>query len=85
MKFTICFKTPDALEYALNDLIEFMEPETEKELEEFKNEFENDLKEWRNHRKEHAKEYASQYIEYNEYINIEFDTEAKTVKVLPVK
>ncbi len=60
MKFRVTFKTPDALDYALDDF-----PYDES--------------------REEAKEVAKQFIEYGEYITVEFDTEAKTATVVPLR
>lgn len=57
MKFTVTFKTPDAVFYALQDL-----PSEDRE---------------------EAQELTDKFVEFNEYVHIEFDTEAQTAKVVP--
>lgn len=70
MKFRVTMKTPDALDYALEDLKEELKDHAlldEDEMEEKLNE---------------AREFAQEYMEWSEYLRVEFDTETKTVTVL---
>lgn len=55
---TVTFKTPNALEYALDGL--------------------------KQEAKDEAHRFCSQYIRYREYIDIEFDLDNQTVKVLKI-
>lgn len=70
MKFTVTMKTPDALDYALEDL--------EEQLSDHELLDEDD----RRDKLEEAREFAKEYMEWSEYIRVEFDTEAKTATVL---
>ena len=63
-------KTPDALDYALEDL--------EEQLSDHELLDEDD----RRDKLEEAREFGNQYMEWSEYIRVEFDTEAKTATVL---
>ena len=58
MIFRLSFKTPDVLDYTLEDY-----PEYQNEI----------------------KALAEKFIEYGECISIEFDTDAGTATVIPVK
>ena len=60
MKFTVTFKTPDAVQYALEELPADAD--------------------W-----EQAQAVIDKFVEYNEYVRVEFDTEAKTATVVPNK
>lgn len=59
MIFRVVFKTPNTLDYALEDLSE----EERKEAEAF----------------------AIGFIEYDEILQVEFDTEKKTARVVPIQ
>lgn len=77
MKFTVTFKDPDTAMDARMDAVreqlrESNLPEEEKEL----------LKDSRYMK---LKEFTDKWIEWDEYIHVEFDTEAGTAVVLPSK
>ena len=69
MKIEITFKTPDAVENALQEEFEFT---TDMEDEKFLEMVE---------KREKVESFLKEYIEYREYITIIFDVEQKTVKV----
>lgn len=85
MKFTVTFKTPDALDQ-LNS--EHMQPCAKHLAEdEWGHEDCDDCVEADEAEKEKLqsmKEFAEQYIEYGEYVNIEFDTDTQTAIVQKV-
>lgn len=56
MIVTVKFKTPDVLQYALEDLNE--------------------------DEREEAERFIKKYVYWSEYVDLEFDTEKETVKVL---
>lgn len=58
MKITISFKSPDAVDCALDDM------QIDKE------------------ERDEIKIKLKKFIQYNEYVHIEFDTEAETARVL---
>lgn len=66
MKFTITFKTPDALDSVLNEQ-DYCDAEEQEE------------------KSEKILSIASKFIKYGEYVNIEFDTDAGTATVVPIK
>jgi hypothetical protein len=70
MKFRVTMKTPDALNYALEDLEEQMIEHAFLDKDE------------RDEQINEAREFAEEYMEWSEYLRVEFDTEAKTVTVL---
>lgn len=79
MKFTVNFKTPDAVEYALVNEFQYEHPD------------ENGLVPVSKGRlnKEHAKvsdclDLTDKFVSWGEYIAVEFDSEAGTATVIPV-
>lgn len=70
MKFRVTFKTPDAVETAIMDELSPRIAESE------------DEKLDREDKIEELKEFASQWVKYDEYITVEFDTEAGTCRVV---
>jgi hypothetical protein len=76
MKFTVTFKTPDALDYAIEDAanndsgIEAIADDEEREDAKFALKME-------------LKMFAEKWVRYGEYINVEFDTDAGTASVRP--
>lgn len=76
MKFTVTLKDPDGFYESFKDAAEAsvssLEGVSDKEREQ--------LAEMR---LEQIKEQTSRWVEYGEYIEIEFDTEAKTATVVP--
>jgi hypothetical protein len=70
MKLKISFKSPDAVDYALD---EYFEDDEDTNLEEIE-----DLK-------EKVKESLGKWIEYDEYVVVEFDTDKMTARVVPLK
>lgn len=69
MKFTLTFKTPDVF-----DQIDFGEPDKHSIDEE----------EWDEYwiRKQAIEKVCMKFLKYNEYVSIEFDTDAMTATVL---
>jgi hypothetical protein len=77
MKFQVVFKTPDAVEEAVRDEAEYMmmsEDFVSEETEEAMRDY-----------IENAQEFASQWVQYGEVVTIEFDTKARTARVVPVR
>jgi hypothetical protein len=68
MKLTIGFKTPDAIEYALDEYRDYSDGSDEgRELDE--------------EEKETAKDKLGKWIRYGESVTIEFDLDKMTAKV----
>lgn len=67
MKFTVLFKTPDAIEYALKDLFRGIPSDSDEHYELL-------------HK---AKDTSEKFVSHGEYVNIEFDTETQTATVVP--
>ena len=68
MKLTIGFKTPDAIEYALDEYRDYSDGSDDgRELDE--------------EEKEAAKEKLGKWIRYGESVSIEFDLDKMTTKV----
>lgn len=68
MKLTIGFKTPDAIEYALEEYRDYSDGSDDgRELDE--------------EEKEAAKEKLGKWIRYGESVSIEFDLDKMTAKV----
>lgn len=86
VKFYITFKTPDAIDDAINDELENV---TERYLATAKAEGESDLdddeqEDLFNFKDEvtlQMREVATKFISHGEYVTVEFDTEAKTATV----
>jgi hypothetical protein len=79
MKFTVYFKTPDAMHYAIEEAIEWVgyeddQPPTDSEAAE----------EEKYKITEAMNAVAEKFMKYGEVITVEFDTEAKTATVLKV-
>lgn len=68
MKFTVTFKTPDAVESGIEASLVYAE-----ELSEEAKDSEMDK----------MKSLANRYVEYGEYVTLEFDTDKNSVTVLP--
>ncbi len=69
MKFTVTFKTPDAVLQALEQTLIPAICQEEESL--------------RAYRIEELEEFAAKWVRHNEYIDIEFDDVANTATVLP--
>lgn len=80
MKLRVSFKTPDALEYALEDTISEVDPEElgfdDLRVEEAEIEREEQIAE--------AKSVAERFINYGETVTIEIDTETGEARVIPL-
>lgn len=75
MKFTLTFKSPDALDQVLNSCPKCEEhPLYVEDCSDCANE---DIR-------EDIREAAGKFVEYGEYITVEFDTNTGTAKVLPL-
>jgi hypothetical protein len=88
MIFRVMFKTPDALDPVIDNLCHTSScggpecgddgnPRYCEECEELAHAFQDEQKA--------IHKFAEKFIQYNEYVTIEFDTEAKTAVVVPVK
>lgn len=75
MKINVTFKTPGIVDDAVADAVAENLPVFE---------FEEDKFEMTNNVENEVRNFLEKYIEYGEYVTIEFDTEMKTVQVLPV-
>lgn len=73
MTFQVTFKTPDALENAVDQEVEY-------ELNTLEDEYQDD--ENRDSIKAGLMKFAQKWVRYNEYVTLEFDTVADTVTVL---
>jgi hypothetical protein len=75
MKFTVMFKDPDGVWEALADAakhsIESVDGLSNRERENLAES-----------RKEQLGEFASRWIEYGEYLEVEFDTESNTARIV---
>jgi hypothetical protein len=70
MRFTVTMKHGDALHYAMEDVKEILEEDDSLDEDDKRDKLEE------------ARDFAREYMEWGEYIRVEFDTEAKTAKVL---
>jgi len=78
MKFTVQMKDPDTLQDAIEDAVK-------DDLATIEGLDEGDRESLAERRREAVMEIASEWFEYDEYLRVEIDTEAKTCTVLPVK
>jgi len=76
MKFTITFKTPDAMDDAIKDAV-FAESDCDCGLC-------PKCREIRRENEPPIRAVAEKFIEYGEYVYIELDTETGTATVLPI-
>jgi hypothetical protein len=72
MKFLIHFKTPDALDYVIKKHTQFR-----RDFEVNEEQIEEEITK--------LKSVAKKFIKFNEEIKVEFDTDAETATILPVK
>lgn len=75
MKFTVTFKTPGAVEFVIQNVID-----CDEHLENIEDE-----EEWSDAEfafKAELKEFTEKWVRYGEYIDVEFDTDAGTATVL---
>jgi len=82
MKICITFKTPDAIEYALEEALPNEKPNYETDSWEPLSEDEQDVREGK---LEEVKKFLQCYIKHGEVVTLEFDTDAKTATVFNVK
>lgn len=75
MKIRISFKSPDAVDYAVQDAFEYVEEKDPDTDEPIKNGFTPD----------DVKEQLGKWIQYGENITIEFDLAAQTASVVKRK
>jgi hypothetical protein len=76
MKFRVTFKTPDALEYAAQEV----------SVVEARQQAEHDgatFYDAQGEAYDAAIEFGKKWVKYGEYVTIEFDTEAGTATVVP--
>lgn len=83
MQFSISFKTPDAVYYAVEEEVSHLQL-TETELEDFEG-YEDPTGACREAKMEELKEFVAKWVRYGEYVNIKFDTEKGTATVETVK
>ena len=82
MQFQVIMKNPDALEEALYVL---RQTETDLALEQSgENELDEPTEEAIEDVVAICRNFAEKYFKYGEYLTVEFDTDAKTAKVIPV-
>lgn len=74
MKVSVCFKTPDAVDCAIEDALEYNE-----ELEAIADDEER--AERRDEMESELREFLEQWIQYGELVVIAFDTEKNTAEV----
>jgi len=70
MKFRVTMKTPDALDYALEDLEEQMIEHAFLDKDE------------RDEQINEARDFANRWIKWGEYIEVEFDTKEGTATIV---
>ena len=74
MKFRMTFKTPDAVDYAVEDALESIDKDIDPiKLDDVKDEIEASIR-----------KVAKKFVKYDECITIEFDTKEGTATVVPV-
>jgi hypothetical protein len=79
MKILVCLKTPDAVDYAIQDVLDRKRSILEDEG------LTGDILEAKlDEVKEKAEAFLKSYFRYGEMATLEFDTEANTAKVLQV-
>jgi hypothetical protein len=71
MKISITFKTPDALDYAVKEIVDQQHEEDDAPWDEYESE----------EREEALKEKFKKWVEYGELITVDFDLEAGTATV----
>lgn len=74
MKFTIGFKTPDAIEYALDEYRDYSDESED-----------GDGMPLSEEQREEAKEKLEKWIRYGEIVTIDFDLDKMTAKVVSIK
>lgn len=70
MKFTVTMKSPDALNYAMDDLRTILIEDGVSDEDD------------REDLIEQARDFANRWMRWGEYIDVEFDTEEGTAKVV---
>ena len=78
MKFRITMKDPDGPYECIQD-------EAKKSLKAIEGLSEDDREALHENRVNEMRAFASKWMEYGEYIEVEFDTEAETATVIPCK
>jgi hypothetical protein len=76
MKIQITFKTPDAVERAVDEAIAWERPADIAD---------DDWEDKKFYLKDNINDELQKFIKYGELVTIEIDTEAKTAIVIPVK
>lgn len=74
MIFKVTMKDPDTLYDAINDALD----------EELQDMPQDEAEVVRDIRMEKAQDIASEWFEYGEYLTVEIDTDAKTIRVVPL-
>lgn len=77
MKFKVTLKDPDGVFDAVEDVVN--------EAEDLKNLHEQEAEAAATARKERLRAFMGAWVEYGEYVTVEFDTEAGTARVVPLK
>lgn len=77
MKFFITFKTPDAVQRFVDNYLEDLTPEPAEVAE-----YDEDPEGWYQQKGEEIKRFVEKWVAYGEVVVLEFDTDAKTAKVL---
>lgn len=75
MKFQVTMKDPDQLDDAVSDAVS----ETIRDMPEDEGEAIYDI------RYEKIKKLTNEWFRYGEYLTVEIDTDARTIRVVPVK
>jgi hypothetical protein len=89
MKITLTFKTPDAVETALEHamqffIYQFLQDQGDEVPAELTAAQQEELDEKRQQQREHLTALLERWIQYGEVLTVEFDTEKGTCQVLPV-
>ena len=75
MKFTVTFKTPDAVDDTISDIV--LHDERLEAIEDGDERLDAEFA-----LKAELKEFTEKWVRYGEYVDVEFDTDAGTVTVL---
>jgi hypothetical protein len=78
MKFRVTFKSPDAVYDAIHEAVQSTIPEGVKFIE-------SDLNDELDDKRQELKDFAKKWVRYDEYVTVEFDTDAKTCTVMEAK
>jgi len=84
MKFSVSFKTPDAVDLVIKEELEYETPDDE-ELHEFRSNYDDPVEAWREEKEQELRDFVQNWVQHGECVTIEFDTRAGTATVQTVK